>query len=167
MITAALDNCGSRSLRTSKIVLIGYYPPSPPGVTNGTGSCGPGPGGAGGPGGKAGAKVEGGGGGPAGSRLSRRAPGGAFGGSGTGVPGMLGAGAPGRPASGIPGAGGRPFGLGGDESTSGSAGYGPLGPNGPWPCSTPAHGIGLPGRGDISGGGAYEHGDPGTTAGPG
>src|ERR1700731_550980 len=124
MITAALDNCGSRSLRMSKIVLIGYYPPSPPGVTNGTGSCGPGPGGAGGPGGNAGAKVDGEGGRPAGSRLSRRAPG------GTGVPGILGAGAPGRPASGIPGAGGRPFGLGGDESTSGSAGYGPLGPNG-------------------------------------
>src|SRR5437588_1724372 len=31
----------------------------------------------------------------------------------------------------------------------------------------PAHGIGLPGRGDISAGGAYEHGDPGGTAGPG
>src|ERR1700742_4310005 len=79
MITAALDSCGSRSLRMSKIVLIGYYPPSPPGVTNGTGSCGPGPAGAGGPGGNAGAKVDGGPGGPGGSRLSRRAPGGAFG----------------------------------------------------------------------------------------
>src|SRR6185312_13177962 len=79
----------------------------------------------------------------------------------------LGAGAPGRPASGIPGVGGRPLGLGGDESTSGSAGYGPPAPKGPWLWSVPAHGIGLPGRGDISGGGAYEHGEPGATAGPG
>src|SRR5246127_2452 len=31
----------------------------------------------------------------------------------------------------------------------------------------PAHGIGLPGRGRSSGGGAYEQGDPGATAGPG
>jgi hypothetical protein len=135
-------------------------------VTKGAGSCGPGPGGAGGPGGKAGAKVDGGGGGPVGSRLSRRAPGGAFG-SGTGMPGIFGIGAPGTPASGTPGVGDRPFGLAGDESTSGSAGYGPLGPNGPCAWSTPAHGIGLPGRGDISRGGAYEHGDPGVTAGPG
>src|ERR1700749_4844278 len=31
----------------------------------------------------------------------------------------------------------------------------------------PAQGIGLPGRGRSSGGGAYEQGDPGATAGPG
>jgi hypothetical protein len=120
---------------------------------NGAGSCGPGPGGAVGPGGNPGAKVDGGGVGPAGSKPSLRAPGGALGGSGTGVPGTSGAGIPGRPASGTPGVGGRPFGFGGDESTSGNAGYGPFGPKGPCPWSTRAHGIGLPGRGRSSGGG--------------
>src|SRR5437588_4555259 len=103
---------------------------------NGTGSCGPGPGGAAGPGGRAGANADGGGGGPAGCRPSRRPPGGALAGSGTGVPGMFGTGAPGSPASGTPGVGGIPFGLGGDDSTSGNAEYGPFRPNGPWLWST-------------------------------
>src|SRR5271155_5419371 len=39
--------------------------------------------------------------------------------------------APGRRAIGIPGVGGNPLGFGGDEATSGNAGYGPLGPKGP------------------------------------
>src|ERR1700734_2681559 len=82
---------GSRSLRISKIVLIDDYPPSPPGVMNGAGSCGPGPGGGDGIGGSPGANVDGGGVGPAGCKPSVRAPGGAFGGSGTGVPGRVGA----------------------------------------------------------------------------
>src|SRR6201994_527443 len=99
MITAVRDSRGSRSLWISKIVLIGYYPPSPPGVMNGAGSCGPGPGGAAGPGGSPGANVDGGGVGPAGCNPSRRAPGGALGGNGTGVPGTSGAGRPGRPAA--------------------------------------------------------------------
>src|SRR6201998_4737519 len=121
MITAVRDSRGSRSLWISKIVLIGYYPPSPPGVMNGAGSCGPGPGGAAGPGGSPGAKVDGGEVGPAGPSGSVRAPGGAFGGSGTGVPGRSGGGAPGRPAIGIPGVGGKPSGCGGDVMTSGGA----------------------------------------------
>ncbi len=100
MTTAAFDSCGSRSFRMSKIVLIDRYPPSPPGVRNGAGSCGPGPGGGAG----AGANGQvGGGGRPGGSKLSRRAPGGAFGGSGTGVPGTFGAGATGQPGIGYPG----------------------------------------------------------------
>src|ERR1700761_4517136 len=120
MITAVRDSRGSRSLWISKIVLIGYYPPSPPGVMNGAGSRGPGPGGAVGPGGSPGAEVDGGGGGPAGRKPSLRAPGGALGGSGTGVPGTSGAGSPGRPASGTPGVGGRPFRFGGREGTCGN-----------------------------------------------
>lgn len=134
---------------------------------NGAGSCSPAAGGAGGPGGSPGANVDGGGVGPGGPSGSVRAPGGALGGNGTGVPGTSGAGSPGRPAIAIPGVGGRPFGFGGDDKTSGNVGYGPLGPNGPSPWSTPAQGIGLPGRGNNSGGGAYEQGDPGATAGPG
>jgi hypothetical protein len=133
---------------------------------NGAGNCSPGPGGAGGPGGNAGANVDGGGTGPAGPSGSLRAPGGP-GAIGTGVPGTSGGGAPGRPAIGMPGVGGRPLGLGGDDATSGNTGYGPLGPKGPCPWSIPAQGIGLPGRGSSSGGGVYEHGDPGATAGPG
>src|SRR5271166_1207369 len=142
-------------------------PPAPPGLMNGAGSCAPGPCGAAGPGGSPGANVDCGGVGPAGARFSVRAPGGALGGSGAGVPGTSGGGAPGRPAIGMPGVGGSPFGFRGDDKTSGNVGYGPLGPKGPSPWSTPAQGIGLPGRGSSSGGGAYEHGDPGATAGPG
>src|ERR1700739_4902495 len=119
--TATRETCGSRRLRMLKIVLIGCYPPFPPGVMNGAGSCGPGPGGAAGPGGSPGAKVDGGEVGPAGPSGSVRAPGGAFGGSGTGVPGRSGGGAPGRPAIGIPGVGGKPSGCGGDVMTSGGA----------------------------------------------
>jgi len=84
---------------------------------------------------------------------------------GTGVPGKSGCTCPGSPAIGIPGVGGRPAGFGGEEATSGKAGYGPFGPNGPRFWSIPAHGIGLPGRGNNSGVGVYEHGDPGATAG--
>src|SRR5271166_5759238 len=130
MITAALDRCGNCTLWISKIVLIGRYPPVPPGVMNGAGRCGPGPGGAGGPGGSPGANVDGGGSGPAGCKPSVRAPGGALGGNGTGVPATAGAGAPGRPAIGMPGAAGGPLGVGGYESTSSKAGDVPLGPNG-------------------------------------
>jgi hypothetical protein len=54
----------------------------------------------------------------------------------------------------MPGVGGRPLGFGGDDAMSGDAGYGPFGPKGPTLWSTPAHGIGLPGRGSNSGGGA-------------
>jgi hypothetical protein len=133
---------------------------------NGAGSWFPGPGGAAGPGGSPGANADGGGTGPGGPNGSVRAPGGP-GAIGTGVPGTSGGAMPGRPAIGIPGVGGRPLGFGGDDATSGKTGYGPLGPKGPCSWLTPAQGIGLPGRGSSSGGGAYEHGEPGATAGPG
>src|SRR4051794_20116384 len=130
---------------------------------NGPGSCGPGPSGAGGPGGSPGANVEGGGTGPAGPSGSVREPGGVFGGKGTGVPGTSGAGSPGRPAIGTPGAGCTPFGLGGEPWMSSGAGNIP--PNGP--TFRPRQGSGFSGRGFPSGGGTYEHGVPGGTAGPG
>ena len=58
-------------------------------------------------------------------------------------------------------------GFGADAATSGGGKTSGTIPNGPCDRSTPAQGIGLPGRGNSSGGGAYEHGEPGATAGPG
>ena len=143
-------------------------PPAPPALMNGAGSCGPGPGGAGGPGGSAG-------------RERRRRRGRA------GRSQLLGA----RPrwrvrrqrhrrarhvrrrlarAARRSGSPVSAAGRSGSAATSrhraapgnrrGRRRTGPV-------RSKPAHGNGFPGRGSSSGGGVYEHGDPGGTAGPG
>src|SRR5690625_2919094 len=137
---------------------------------NGAGNWLPGPGGPGGSG-----AIGGGGGaapglagaGPGSGPIgSERAPGLASG-IGTGGPGTTGGVSPGRPAIGSPGVDGRPSGFGGEVNTSIGPGYGPLCPNGPELGSRLAHGSGLPGVGNMPAAGAYEHGDPGATAGPG